>query len=101
MSAPTTVTAAPNCAVHDSGMGSAPFQTSGASLDITMMRLDADGAEASGPEEMLAVLEGRVRLVCPEEAHDLKAGQGVLIPADVPHRLEVQAPALLYRVRAK
>lgn len=99
MSAPTI--SAPNCAVHDSGMGSAPFQTSGASLDIEMIRLEADVAETSGPEEMLAVLDGRVRLVCPEEAHDLKAGQGVLIPADVPHRLEVQVPSLIYRVRAK
>lgn len=101
MSAPSNLSASPNCAVHDSGMGSAPFRTSGASLDIAMMRLDADVAETSGPEEMLAVLEGGLRLVCPEEVHDLKAGQGVLIPADVPHRLEVQAPALIYRVRAK
>ena len=99
MSAPTT--AAPACAVHDSGMGASPFRTAGASLDIEMLRLDADVAETAGPEEMLAVLEGRVRLVCPEETHDLSAGQGVLIPADVPHRLEVQAPSLVYRVRAK
>lgn len=99
MSAPTT--AAPNCAVHDSGMGASPFRTAGASLAIEMLRLNADVLEASGPEEMLAVLEGRVRLVCSEETHDLAAGQGVLIPADVPHRLEVQAPTLVYRVQAK
>ena len=94
------------CAIYDSGMaervaGTDPFRAGGAKLDIEMLRLDADLPETSGPEEMLAILDGQARLVCPEESHELTAGQGILIPAGTPHRLEVRGTALVYRVTAK
>lgn len=90
-----------DCTVLDSRFAENPFQAGGAALDVEMLRLTADVAETSGPEAMLAVLEGAVRVICPDETHDLAAGQGVLIPAQLPHRLEVAGAALIYRVRAK
>ena len=90
-----------HCATYDSGLGATPFQASGASLTVEMRRLATDLPETTGPEEMLAILEGNARIVCPDETHELKAGQGILIPASVPHRLEVQGSTLIYRVKAK
>ena len=89
------------CIVRDSGLGRAPFRLEGANLAIEMVRLEADLPQADGPEEMLAVIEGSVRVVCPGESHELRAGQGVLVPADLSRGLEVHGAALIYRGRRK
>lgn len=91
----------PSCTTYESGLGRAPFAARGADLDVRIDRLAEPAAEAGGAEQMLAVLEGAVRVVCPDEEHELAAGEGLLIPAEVPHTIEPLGACVLYRVRAK
>ena len=39
-------------------------------------------------DAVVHVLEGRVRIVCGGEEHEVEAGQSLHLPADVPHSLE-------------
>lgn len=87
--------------VAASGMGTQPFEASGASLSISMGWVEQGVFRDSGPEEMVAVMEGAALLVSGDERHELKAGQGVLIPEGMPRRWEVPERALIYRVQAR
>ncbi|QDL94671.1 cupin domain-containing protein (plasmid) [Paroceanicella profunda] len=86
--------------VEQSGLGAAPYHAQGASLSVDLGWLEAEAPEATGPEEMLAVLEGALTLTCDGARHALSAGQGALIPAGARRALVPQGRALLYRVRA-
>lgn len=88
------------CTVAPSGMGDAAFEAGGRELSVRMGWITEALTEAPGPEEMVAVLEGSVVLVTGDERHSLGKGLGVLIPAGRARRWELEAPALLYRVRA-
>lgn len=89
------------CTVTPTGMGAAPFAGAGNDLAISLVRGCAGLPEGPGPEQMVAVLEGRLRLVCPEETHELAAGDGILIPEGLACRWEMLEPALVYRVAVK
>lgn len=83
------------------GMGAAPFHSDGRDLQVTMTRQVADLPATPGPEQMVALIEGRARLTCPGEVHDLAAGDGILIPAGLACDWQVLEPALFYRVAAR
>lgn len=86
------------CRTEATGLGAQVFRDAGNELAILMTRDAANLPDRAGPEQVIALLEGRARLVCPDETHDLAAGDGILIPADTPCRWEVIEPALFYRV---
>ena len=89
------------CTVHESTMGAAPFALEGAGLDVCMDWQSTGPGTDSGPEEMVAVLEGAAVLVSGEDRHPLRAGEGALIPEGAPRRWEVEGRALIYSVRAR
>lgn len=90
-----------HCTVTPTGMGATPFSGAGNDLAISLERGCAGLPEGPGPEQMVAVLEGRLRLVCPDEVHELAAGDGILIPEGLACRWEMLEPALVYRVATK
>ncbi|MFT4151723.1 MAG: cupin domain-containing protein [Paracoccaceae bacterium] len=90
-----------HCTVEATGLGAGPFQSAGCDLDVAMTR-DAADLPQTGAEQMVALLEGRARLDCSGESHELSAGEGILIPAGLTCRWQVlEQPALFYRVAAR
>lgn len=85
----------------NSRIGDEPFAADGSDLSVAMDWIMAEERSTDGPEEMLAVLEGALRLICDGETYDLKAGQGALIAAGSARRLSPSGSALVYRVRHK
>lgn len=85
--------------ISQSSLGSAPFAAEGADLACSMDWIMSEERSLSGPEEMIAVLEGSLRLVCDGETHELAAGMGALVAAGSARRLSPKGPVLLYRVR--
>ncbi len=92
------------CRVMESGFAAeGPFAAAGDHLDVQMLRTQSPISLAAGKEAMFAVIEGTLELRCGDdgEAHDLAAGEGLLVPAYTPVELTPSAPVLLYVVRAK
>lgn len=89
------------CKTFDSGLGRASFVAHGTVLDVRLDRLTGSVAQPAGAEEMLAVLEGQVRVIHSDETHDLAAGEGLLIPAHLSFTVEPRGEVVLYRVRAR
>ncbi|MAC79144.1 MAG: hypothetical protein CML66_13890 [Rhodobacteraceae bacterium] len=87
--------------ISQSTLGTDPFATEGQELAGTMDWIMSEERSLSGPEEMIAVLEGALRLVCDGETHELETGQGALIAEGSVRRLSPRGPALVYRVRYK
>lgn len=52
-------------------------------------------------EAFLIVTEGAARVTIGDTSHDLGAGDGVVLPADVPHALVATADARAVLVRAR
>jgi putative monooxygenase len=59
------------------------------SLGVTVVRAGtASASHTHAAEEAIVVLDGRLRLVVGGSAVELAAGDGVVIPPDVAHRVE-------------
>ena len=85
----------------NSGLGEEPFAAQGRDLAARMDWIMSEERSLDGPEEMIAVLEGALRLVCDGETFELSAGQGALISEGSARRLSPRGQALLYRVHRK
>ncbi len=85
------------------GGGSAPdLRMHGATLTAELRRWSPGESlhiDATTPEEIGAVLEGRFELVCGDERHELADGQGIVIPPGEAHSWRVLSDGgVLYRV---
>ena len=97
------MSAPPLCIAHQAwavGQAAQPeFAVQGSALRVALRRWAAgEMLDASGPEEMGAVLEGRFELLCEEDRHELAAGQGALVPQGAPHRWRALQDGILYQV---
>ena len=90
-----------HCTVQSTGFGTPGFQAAGNELKVTMTRSAGELPAAPGAEQMVALLEGRALLLCGDERHELAAGEGILVPADLACEWQVIEPALFYRVARK
>lgn len=94
------------CEVHksgwnESGSGPADLRTSGKQLAVDFRHWvegETRTFTSSRNEHMGAVLEGRFRLECEEDVHELLVGQGILIPSGVPYKWTALSDGLLYQV---
>lgn len=74
----------------------------GETLSVELHRWAEDetaAADATAPEEVGAVLEGRFELSCGDERYELGEGQGIVIPPGAPRSWRTLSPTgVLYRV---
>jgi len=87
-----------HCTVQSTGFGTPGFQAAGNELVVTMTRDAGELPAAPGAEQMVALLEGRALLVCGDERHELAAGEGILVPANLACEWQATEPSLFYRV---
>lgn len=87
-----------DCVTYDDAWNVHGFHKQGDELEVIISRLEKEEINSSGPEELLAVLEGEIEFTCGEESCVIKCGQGVLIPQGVSRKWRAHDYALLYRV---